>query len=713
MIEYNHHGVVPDVRPFPSLAAITLGLFALAACGANSPVDRPADADAVTDLAVTQATDSSLTVSWTQVDDGTGGPAAYQVRYALPPIDWSSATIACDPAAPGDRIGQGMTCTIQRLQAETTYDVQLTSYRLAAGSWAGAVRSNITTAETAAPEPPPGGSYPPADPVTDLAVTETTDSSLTVGWTQVGDGAGGPAAYQVRYASPPIDWPSATVGCDATLAGDMVGAPMSCTIRNLSSGTSYDVQVASYRPASGTEEGAAYSNVATAATRAAPTLPAGDPEPVTDLAVTETTDSSLTVGWTQVGDGAGGPAAYQVRYASPPIDWPSATVGCDATLAGDMVGAPMSCTIRNLSSGTSYDVQVASYRPASGSGDGAAYSNVATGITTTLPAAEPPDTTGIWISPAELARLPMEGPAWRSLLAEANLSCGRPDLSDQEQNNNVCIMAKALVFGRTGETRYRTDVVRALRRIVEAPAYNGRALALGRELAAYVISADLIHLATFDPDLDASFRSTIRGLLTTYTRSGPRNLVECHERRPNNWGTHCGASRAAVAAYLGDSAQLARVAQVFRGWLGDRQSYSGFVDGDLSWQCDPTRPVGINPVGCTRNGHSIDGVLPDDQRRAGGFAWPPPRENYVWEALQGALVQAVILTRAGYPAFQWQDRALLRAARWLHEEAGYPASGDDGWQPWVLNHYYGTDFPAPLPAQPGKNVGWTDWIYGR
>ena len=29
------------------------------------------------------------------------------------------------------------------------------------------------------------------------------------------------------------------------------------------------------------------------------------------------------------------------------------------------------------------------------------------------------------------------------------------------------------------------------------------------------------------------------------------NLVECHEKRPNNWGNHCGASRAAVAAYLG------------------------------------------------------------------------------------------------------------------------------------------------------------------
>ena len=52
-----------------------------------------------------------------------------------------------------------------------------------------------------------------------------------------------------------------------------------------------------------------------------------------------------------------------------------------------------------------------------------------------------------------------------------------------------------------------------------------------------------------------------------------------------------------------------------------------------------------------------------------------PGENYVWEALQGAFVQAWILHRAGYPALEWQDRALLRAVRWLHETAAYQAEG--------------------------------------
>ena len=50
--------------------------------------------------------------------------------------------------------------------------------------------------------------------------------------------------------------------------------------------------------------------------------------------------------------------------------------------------------------------------------------------------------------------------------------------------------------------------------------------------------------------------------------------------------------------------------------------------------------------------------------------------RYVYEGLQGAL---------------------LRAFRWLHEQADYPAEGDDTWMPHVINRVYRTDFPAPVP----------------
>jgi len=322
---------------------------------------------------------------------------------------------------------------------------------------------------------------------------------------------------------------------------------------------------------------------------------------------------------------------------------------------------------------------------------------------------------GIWISSAEVQALPMSGSAWNGLKSAADNSCGTPDLANQDDSTNVCVMAKALVFARTRQETYRSGVVSALTSVVNSGTYNGRALALGRELAAYVISADLIDLKNFDVALDTSFRAKIRSLLTTPTsgHSGATSLVHCHEDRPNNWGTHCGASRLAVYAYLGDTAGIARVAQLFKGWLGDRSLYSGFGfrSGELDWQCNPSAPVGINPTGCTRDGHSIDGVLPDDQRRAGGFTWPPPKENYVWEALQGAVVQAVILKRAGYDVFTWENQALRRAVEWLHSQANFPAVGDDTWTPHLINYYYGTQFPAPVPTSPGKNMGWTDWTH--
>ncbi len=318
----------------------------------------------------------------------------------------------------------------------------------------------------------------------------------------------------------------------------------------------------------------------------------------------------------------------------------------------------------------------------------------------------------IWIGVEKWSKLPITGPAWQQLKTQADRPAGTPNLSDQDQMNNVYVLAKALVYVRTGEEKYRTAVRQQLKLALDTE-LGGRTLALGRELAAYVIAADLIPLPGYDSTFDThEFRPGLRRTLTE-TREG-RTLHATHEGRPNNWGTHAGASRAAGAVYLGDTSELERTARVFRGFLGDRSAYASFAFGlDLSWQCDPARPVGLNPQGCRKNGHSLDGVLPDDQRRCGPFQWPPCRTPYSWEALQGVLVQAVILSRAGYDVWTWGNQAILRAVTWLQKEADSPAEGDDTWQLHLINFYYGTNFPAPIPARPGKNMGWTDWTHSR
>lgn len=325
----------------------------------------------------------------------------------------------------------------------------------------------------------------------------------------------------------------------------------------------------------------------------------------------------------------------------------------------------------------------------------------------------PGSNSGLWMSADELAALPTSGEAWSNLKSAADRSCGAPRLEDQDDEANVCIMAKALVYARIGGAQYRDAVLQALRTIVDSGTYSGRALALGRELVAYVIAADLVALSDFDPVFDEAFRTRLAELRVTATSDGPLTLQACHEERPNNWGNHCGASLAAVAAYLGDDVGLDRVAAVFRGYLGDRSAYAGFNYGsDLSWQADPANPVGINPAGATKDGHVIDGVLPDDQRRCGSFQWPPCETDYAWEGLQGAVAMAWILHRQGYAAFEWSDAALYRAVSWLYGQ-GMPAAADDTWQPHLINWVYSTDFPAPVPARSGKNVGWTDWTHGR
>ncbi|MEM9176984.1 MAG: alginate lyase family protein [Myxococcota bacterium] len=313
---------------------------------------------------------------------------------------------------------------------------------------------------------------------------------------------------------------------------------------------------------------------------------------------------------------------------------------------------------------------------------------------------------GIWLSAEEVAALPTTGPAWDALRAAAKSPTRRPNLSDQDDPTNVRVLAKALVAARTGDARLRREVVRALQR-VRGTERGANALAVSRELLAYVVAADLVGLDGGEKDAFVAWLADLRD-----RRFGRRSLRSTHEERPNNWGTHAGASRLAVAMYLDDEEEIARAAWVFRGWVGETRGWHGFEFGALWWQSSYFWRYGINPAGSTHRGHSIDGVLPDDQRRGGPFAWPPPKENYVYEALQGAVVQAELLSRAGYDAWEWGDRAILRAFRWLHDEADFPAKGDDTWLPHVVNRAFGSSFPAPVPSRPGKGMGFSDWTHG-
>jgi hypothetical protein len=332
------------------------------------------------------------------------------------------------------------------------------------------------------------------------------------------------------------------------------------------------------------------------------------------------------------------------------------------------------------------------------------------GVTNARGQAPDAPTTGMWLTRSEIMSRPTSGAAWDVVVADAQSSWPKPKISNQDNQGDVYALAGGLYYARTGDAAMRKKVRNEVM-AARGTERHGRVLALGRNLVGYVLAADLIDLHSYSAADDKAFRSWLSGVRTEQLGQCG-SLVQCHETNPNNWGTHSGASRIAADIYLGDTSDLKRAATVFRGWVGDRSAYAGFQFADLSWQCDPSQPVGINPAGCLKKGRLLDGVLPDDQRRSGGFRWPPRKENYVYEALQGALVQAYLLSRQGYDAFNWEDKALRRAFTWLYVIDLFPAVGDDAWEIPLVNHVYGTHFLVLGPSEPGKNVGYTDWAFG-
>lgn len=332
--------------------------------------------------------------------------------------------------------------------------------------------------------------------------------------------------------------------------------------------------------------------------------------------------------------------------------------------------------------------------------------------------AAPPLRPGVWITAAETHRLPTRGRAWRALEGLAGRRLGTPRLQDQNSDVDVSVLAAALVYARTGVRSYADKALAGVMGAIGTER-GGRTLALARGLQSYVIAADLIDLKRLDPGKDRAFRGWLRAVRTERLKpSDYPTLVATNELRPNNWGAHSGASRIAADVYLGDSSDLRRAAAVFKGYLGDRRIYHGFSYGaDLSWQADANARVGVNPPGAAKDGHSIDGALPDDMRRGCALKFPPCPTGYPWEALQGDVAQAEMLSRQGYDAWNWGDRALLRAARFLYDlDRRYPGdgwapSGDDAWIPWLINARYATHLPTTSPTRPGKGIGFTDWTH--
>jgi len=347
-----------------------------------------------------------------------------------------------------------------------------------------------------------------------------------------------------------------------------------------------------------------------------------------------------------------------------------------------------------------------------------------------LPSVVPQE--GMLISKSELMDLPTSGAAWDNLHATAYGGWDKPNLKNQDNKHAINTLAGALVYARTGDlalqSKVRDAILAAMQTLDEPGEWksdNG-VLAAGRQLGAYVISADLIDLEGYDGSADKDFRSWLASIRTTNigTHGRWKSITYTCENAAANWGTFACASRIAASIYLGDTADVDRAASIIRAFLGERNAYPPDAPGqdryfehtedfEPSWACDASNWTGINSA-CEKSGTNLDGVLVEDARRGGSCCLlHGDGIMYSWEALQGLYVSAELLYRTGQYGnpYDWSDQALKRALDFM-QRSGWGMTRPATYVPWLANARYGTSYLLS-PTIDGRIMSWGDWLYQK
>jgi hypothetical protein len=334
----------------------------------------------------------------------------------------------------------------------------------------------------------------------------------------------------------------------------------------------------------------------------------------------------------------------------------------------------------------------------------------------------------MWLSPSELMSRPTSGGSWDKIRNAAYGSWGTADLQNQDNKHAINTLAGALVAARTGDTALRSKVrdailaaKRSLDQSTEWQSTNG-VLAAGRQIGAYVISADLINLRSLDVAADNEFRTWLASIRTTNigTHGRWKNIRYTCENAAGNWNTFACASRIAASIYLGDGADVQRASLIIRAFFGERSVYPTDAPGQngyfqhtagylSSWACDDPNWLAINPT-CV----NLDAVLVEDASRGGGCCvLQGAGISYSWEALQGLIVSAELLYRTGGYGnpYTWSNNALKRVLDFMQRN-NWGMTSPATYVPWLANARYGTSYPTSTGGN-GRIMSWGDWLYSR
>ncbi|UCC44746.1 MAG: fibronectin type III domain-containing protein, partial [Candidatus Zixiibacteriota bacterium] len=313
--------------------------------------------DVIADLATSNPTPTSITLSWTAPgDDGSSGTASeYDIRYSTSLItgaNFASATQVSGEPSP-QSAGSSESFVVTGLTSSTTYYFAIKTAD-EVPNWSGI--SNVVTGATGVEVTPPAF-------VSNLNAGNETETTVTLTWTATGDdgNVGTASQYDIRYSTSSIteqNWDSAVEVTGEPTPG-VAGTPESFVITGLGSDTVYyfAIKVADEVP-----NWSELSNVASRRTSPDQTPPAA----IDDLtAATGSDEGQILLGWTAPGDDdlAGTVAGYQIRTSPTMItasSWESAILYDsfpDPVAAGELQGA----VLAGLEPGQFYYVAVKSY----------------------------------------------------------------------------------------------------------------------------------------------------------------------------------------------------------------------------------------------------------------------------------------------------------------------------------------------------------------
>jgi hypothetical protein len=323
---------------------------------------------------------------------------------------------------------------------------------------------------------------------------------------------------------------------------------------------------------------------------------------------------------------------------------------------------------------------------------------------TASPTPEPPrhPPAGGPIGP-DVTGLPTSGAAWDRLVAAADTDPGEPDITcDQNQREHPgATLASALIYARTGDESYRSRAIDLIEEAYPtARKCENAILSLGRQLGAYVMAADYVdYRAPEFVDWLEDIRSRDLGGHSRWF-----SLIETAGDTSNNWGIFALASLVAADAYLADTDALERDFLIFNAYGGGGWSFRKTNDYQRRWAC-PEEGFAINPASC------------DDPRKEGAAVEDASRTRfprlgqYPAEAAQGYVVQAELLDRQGFAAWDVNDRQVCRNAQWRDRGDNTNFSDADYYVTWMTNARCGLSQRA-RPAPMGRIFGFTDWLYG-